>query len=322
MPDKAAIDMLQPRAVPAISADGSKPDAAFLQPVEQTEPEVKPGETKQETKVEVEAKEPDKTAKSAETTEKSDEELPAWAKREITKARNRQREAEERDRQSQARLDKALAALEKAGKEPTATQTGENDPRPKRTAYNDPDAYETDLDAWHGRQTQRVVRAEMEAGETKRKTDEAKQRETDYVTKLQKTWGDARTAFIKDNPDYEEVAEAEDVQISTPLAVAMLHAGEDGPKLAYWLAKNPEERERLNALQTPAYELGRIADRLNAQPVRTERRAADPISTIRTGRGAATRDRNDPKNYDMEARLKELRANNKPFMPPVNGRPN
>ena len=103
--------------------------------------------------------------------------------------------------------------------------------------------------------------------EAKAKGEEAVKTKIDG---MQKAWTKARDAFIAEHPDYEEIAESDDLIISKGLAAALLRDPKDGVKLSYWLGKNPDEAERLSQL-SPAdasYELGRISERLEAKPAR------------------------------------------------------
>lgn len=331
MPDKAALDMLVKAPAPAISADGSRPDAVFMQTAEQQ------AEIAEENKKAAPAKEPVE-AKKADATEvkpeKADEappkpepekdDTPAPIKREFTKLRNKAREADERAAKLETRLDQALKALENSsGKTPTKAQTGEDDPRPQRTKFTDPDEYENAVDGWHKRETARVVNAELAARDTKAAKADQERKQKEYVASLQKDWTEARDEIIAEHPDYEALAEAEDLFVSEQLGAALINTRKEGPRLAYWLAQNKDELERLNAMtgQQAAYELGRIADRLTAKPM-TEKRPAAPLRPINGSKGAAVKDRNDPRNYDMEARLSEMRQKNRPFLPVNSGRPN
>lgn len=69
--------------------------------------------------------------------------------------------------------------------------------------------------------------------------------------------------FAKKNPDYMEVTRDASVPISTELAAAIIES-DDGPELAYYLAKNVEVAEALVNLpeRALAREIGRIEARL------------------------------------------------------------
>ena len=309
MVESVTNDTLAPRAVPAISADGSKPDAVFLQtPAQQ-------GEATEAVKTEP-AADPKVEAKP----ERKPDETPPWMKREVTKARNAERAAREDAIRYQAEL--------KVLKEQREERKVEDDPKPVRSKYSDPDKYESDLVEWSARQGAKTVKSEMEKQNAQRDKDEAERKQRDYVTGIQQKWQDAREKFAAENPDYEEVAEADDLQISQALGVALLEANDEtpgeGPKLAYYLGQNPDEAARLSKMSPAraAMELGRIAARFDApakpapnpNPTPKDKRAPAPINPVGV-RANATTDRNDPRSYDMEARLRQVRSNKQPFFP-------
>ena len=101
-------------------------------------------------------------------------------------------------------------------------------------------------------------------------------------------FADRKEKFIETNPDYAEVVENDDVQISIPMANAIL-TDEDGPAIAYYLGKNRDEAERISKL--PAVQavaaLGRIAARLAAKPAPVTKPA--PLAPLKTGSETATR---------------------------------
>lgn len=319
MPDKAAIDMLVQRPQPAISADGTKPDAVFLQELAEERDKAKqPAEPAVETKPEPKVEEP--TAEPKKSDEPADD-TPAPIKRELTKLRNQRNAADDRANRLEQRLDQALGALEKStGKEPTKAQTGEGDPRPSRRQFQDPDEYDGAFHDWSQRQTIRAMRAEQATDRAREQQDGKIRAQQTEIGKLQKTWGEARSKFIEETPDYEETAEAADVEISQNVGAALLIAGEEGPKLAYWVAQNSDERAKLNEMSIPqaAAYLGRIAERLSAPPSKepASKRPPAPIKPLRGSSAAASSER----AYDMESRLADYRKANRPSVPM--GRPN
>ncbi len=105
-----------------------------------------------------------------------------------------------------------------------------------------------------------AARRELEAERTRRAQAERK----NAFTKRE-------SAFAKDNPDYMEVTRDPRVPISAEMAEAIAES-EDGPALAYFLAKNLDEADRLSALSPSAQarELGRIEARLQFERQKAE----------------------------------------------------
>ena len=168
---------------------------------------------------------------------------------------------------------KALGAPSAAAPAPPAE-------KPKFSDYNDLEAYSEALTDW------KLERKLQEFSTTQRQAT------------VQQTYAQREAEFKKSAPDYDEVLA--DVQHITfhPNVIAALAESDVGPQVAYELAKNPSEAERISRL-TPLQqvkELGRLEERLNkpkATTARTETKAPAPI-TPTTGKGTKVLDINDP----------------------------
>lgn len=348
MADKAAADTTETQASlplrsgPALSATSDAPDIQ-LGP----RPPVSEARVPKNTNT-TEATSEDKTAGDADTETKeatgaetglkptADDagktELPPWAKREITKSRNKERAAEARAQTLEANLKKALETLESLGKasaEQALNKTETADPKPQgpqREKFDDPrsydaavDAYHTNLVEWSARTATRVAEAKLQAKQTE--ADEVKRRESEaeVMKTTVRAFEKRKVAFLKDHPDYEDVAEAnpEDGGPSITLPMRdMIIADDDGPAIAYFLGQNPDESERIAAL-TPIQQvaaLGRIAARLNAKPSTPTK--PSPINPLKTGSGNATRKSPDEESMDEYGarRTPEILAKRKPFI--------
>lgn len=200
--------------------------------------------------------------------------------------------------ESNARLERALTALERLQTQqptPTPTPTGTESlsPRPVRDSFVDPESYDAALISWatsaaaaelrQRQEADAAARAEAErvANETRarelREAEEAKRADESRVA-----WETRRAKALETHPDFSDVAEAP----SLPLSLAMVHlivSRDDGPEIAYYLGKNPQEAARIAALTVPgqvfpaghpqaglpvpnaveqAYELGKIGARI------------------------------------------------------------
>lgn len=315
---EAAIIANQPRVAPALSATSDAPQV--VETKAEPEADAKPGkdETVKAEKVETE-KDTQADAKP-EGDEPIADDTPPPIKREITKERNRRRDAESKAADTQARLDKALTALENVtgNKQPEAEKAA---PRPKRADYADAELYDTALIQWAAETT---AKTEQAKAATKAANDKKAAGEAEVKTRIegmQKAWTKARDAFAAEHPDYEEIAESETLQISHAMAAALLESPEDGVKLAYWLGKNPDEAERLSKLspQRAAIELGRISERLEVKPAREPK--PKPITPLNGSRGDGQVNGREPSSDEWYAkRTAEIQASRRPFIPA--GRPN
>lgn len=114
---------------------------------------------------------------------------------------------------------------------------------------NDYEAYTEALTDWKLSQ----MLAQRQAEEQQRKVAQTYQQRIDE--------------FVKTTPDFAEVmADANDVVAADEILQAVVDS-EIGPKIAYYLAKNPEVVERINAM--PAHrrliEMGKLEDRLTSE---------------------------------------------------------
>jgi hypothetical protein len=241
---------------------------------------------------------------------KTDETPPA-IKREITLERNRRRAAEQEAATAKAELSKALEALANVTKTPAkATE----DARPARADFADPDAYEDALIDWSSRRASAKARAD----EAEQRVKDARFSEFEAQKKL---FLDRKTAFMKNNPDYEDIAESDDVEISGAMTSAIL-ASEDGPAIAYYLGQNPDDAARIAKLSPmqAAKEIGKIearlgADAKDAADAKPFKRKPAPMTPVGT---RSTASRRDPSEESMEEyaarRTPEILASRRPFI--------
>jgi hypothetical protein len=194
-----------------------------------------------------------------------------------------QRKLEAKDREL-AELRERLAQAEQ-GKTPTkaAAQASED-------AEPNPDDFESNAEYQKAlvKYTYRQERAKEQAEAAQRSTAEA----------FQKHWD----AAVKDIPDFKQVMESAEAPLSPLMKEAIIKAGEAGPKIAYQLAKNPEESARIASLADPtavAFELGVIAASLRKvpEPKKPEPKtsaAPKPITPVGGGGSGSARPLSDP----------------------------
>ena len=258
---------------------------------------------------------------------------PAWAVREITKARAKQRVAETAQAEAVAKAQEAdtlRRELEELRAKPpvndAAPPPSATEPRPTRDKFETPEAYDEALADWGVKEGKRV--AAEAAAATQRETDRlaAEKTEADRKTaleaetaRLNESWETKRAAALEKYPDFEEVVYADTaLNVPAPMAHAILVAP-NGADVAYHLAKNPAEATRIASLRSVGeqlFEMGRLSATLDAPPaVRPRPRIPAPIEPVDGGSNAAD---TSERELDMEAyaakRGPELFGNRKPFI--------
>lgn len=321
----AVLDILDTSAAPALSSTSDVP-------VIETKPDATPA-PKQE---EAEAVSPEKSEQTEQPGESAtpatdedsgqpaEEKAPRGVGKALAEQRKQIREAERRAEAAEARLDRALAALERAGagekpapvdREATQVDSDPEPVRPSKADFPDPDAFEQALmdyaeqrATWTAKQEvarlQRQTAEEQQAAAIREAQQAAQQA---YVARIEKVKADM--------PDWDEVASSPDVQVSVPMAAAILHS-ENGPRLQYYLGKNPQEAQRIRELSPPLQllELGKLEAKLTAAPAPKPvvSAAPAPIKPISGGSPSSTK---DPENMSMEEYAAYRRAQLNPSRP-------
>ncbi len=240
---------------------------------------------------------------------------PPAIKAEITRERNRRREAETaREAAEKAkeaadqRLTEALERLKELTPKPPPEPVAE--PRPRRDAFESPEAYDAAVDDWAARAaehsaTEARKAAEQDIADRQRRDAEAaaeaaRKADTDA---LALTWSERRAKAISEMPDYEAVVETDALSISAPMAEAIMRS-DNGPAVAYHLGKNPQEAARIASLPNVGaqlFEMGRLSATLaKPAPVAVSRTPA-PITPLSTARESAT-------DTDREESMEEVAA--------------
>lgn len=150
------------------------------------------------------------------------------------------------------------------------------------------------------RQTIREERAaEIEQAALHRHVEAEQLRAQQYQDRL----ATAREAI----PDIDEKLSDPTLPI-TDHAARIIAESERGPQLAYWLASNRAEAERISRLapSQQSFELGKIAARINAAPqARKISKAPAPVPTVGGGSGSSPKGPADMSTSDMAAYLRE-----------------
>lgn len=172
-----------------------------------------------------------------------------------------------------------------------------------------PEDFETH-EAYIDRLTDWKIEQREKAAEAKKREEEVKNSHSQIVDRYLK----ASEEFKKSHDDFDEVLE----EASGSFAVQnlILKSGENGPEIAYQLAKNQKELSRLNDIKDPvdlAYEFGKFAASLQSskaqKPEIKTTKAPPPITPVGANAAAI------PKKsiYDAanlsQAEYEELRRN-------------
>lgn len=235
-------------------------------------------------------------------------------KGEITKANNRRAAAEKTAQEAQVRLDTALKALEKVT---TAAkpETPPADPKPQRAAFDNPDAYDTALEGWAQRQGAEAGRLEakkqFEDQQAEKEKTEKAQREEREQAAVVTAWQDRVKKTEADIPDLVEVVTASESPMS-PVMQACLYRADNGPAIAYHLAKNPDDAARINSLPTQVEQvlaMGELAQQLKNARKPSASRTPPPIKPIGSKANAGPKDPNEMSGDEyFEHRMAQIRA--------------
>lgn len=205
---------------------------------------------------------------------------------------------EQRAREAtQKQLSEALEMLKRAGDpKPVETKTDADDPEPAEpdaSKYTDQEKYNADyrgylkgMARWEGRQ-------EFKSQQRKQAEETSKRTREEQVKKSSETYLSHATKARTKYPDYDDVTGANTnpaLVVTHAMADAIVEMGENGPDVAYYLGKNPEESQRIANLSPRAQflELGAIKATLKSEVVKPSvSQAKPPIKPLQSGSGAA-----------------------------------
>lgn len=149
---------------------------------------------------------------------------------EVTAQRNAAREEAERARAEKDELRAKLEALQ------VKAEPIEASDRPDRAKFSSQEDYEDALTDWKA--DQRIAKREREQAEAQAKAEFAE---------VTKQWTDRCEEAKKEIEDFATVMDAADIQISDVVHQALLRS-KNGPQLAYFLAKHPDEAKKVNRM--------------------------------------------------------------------------
>lgn len=140
---------------------------------------------------------------------------------------------------SEARREAAELRARMEAMEARATPMQEPE-KPDRAKFPDDEQYIEALADWKAR---KAIAA--------REREQVQARMNAEAQEIASNWSKRQEQAIKEIPDYAEVLGAADIQIANHVQQAIVES-EIGPQLAYYLALNPDEVKRLNAMRPVA----------------------------------------------------------------------
>ncbi|MHB1326873.1 MAG: hypothetical protein ACYC2K_01605 [Gemmatimonadales bacterium] len=226
----------------------------------------------------------------AEGTETKVETEETPQKRESRRARQLNRERERRiAAETELRIYREQQARQQQPKEAPA------DDSPRREQF---DTYEEYIEA---RATHRAEKAAEERArkvidESKKGESEAKQRETQE--RQAREWN-ARIEKARDAvEDFDEVCSESEAVVTQPMAAA-IQESDQGALIAYYLAKNPAEAERISKLSASKQAAAIVGlEEKVAKPTKQLSKAPDPINPV--GKKADVANKDPAKMTDEE----------------------
>lgn len=156
--------------------------------------------------------------------------------------------------------------------------------KPVFSDYNDIEAYTEAVTDWKLEQKLQAT-LQQQAQQNAQKT-----MEQSYNQRVQE--------FAKIKPDFADVLASSDLQISKPVT-ELIFESEVGPAIAYYLAENEEETERINRL-SPARqlaEIGKIEAKLSTPVVKEKKKisqAPAPVKPVQGGAPVVAKSLDDP----------------------------
>lgn len=206
--------------------------------------------------------------------------IPKGVQKRIDRAVRQKYEAEARTKM----LEERLAALEQRGQPAPIPRQVIDDTEPTIDKFDN-------FDQYVAAKAEYIAKRQIEATLSERERRQAAEREAAERTKTVDSWTKRVAAATAEMPDFEDVLASSDVPMTPPMQQAIMES-DVGPKLAYYLANNPEEAEKI-ATMSPVgaiRALGRIEERLSTtKPVIKTTNAPAPITPVGT-RAAVAKD--------------------------------
>lgn len=175
-------------------------------------------------------------------------------------------------------------ALERGAAPQSAAADTQQAQKPKFSDYNDIEAYTEALTEW---------KMEQKLQATLQQREQQNARKT-----VEQSYNQRVAEFTKTKPDFAEVLAASEMVVSQPVTELILES-DVGPAIAYYLAENEDELERINRMSAARQlaEIGKIEAKLTT-PVAKEKKkvsqAPAPVKPVSGGAPVAAKSLDDP----------------------------
>lgn len=220
------------------------------------------------------------TQPEAQTTEIS-QEAAAKEEAEQHKSRSARRRERLRDRAVAAETESRMLREQMAKQTQQAPQREvQADDSPKREQFNTYEEYIRADAKWNAQQEARTtVRQELEDS----RKEESQRSQKEAQAKVAKEWEGSVDAARDAIDDFDDVCGDSEAPVTDAMRAAILESGDKGPFIAYHLAKNPAEAERIAKLSPTrqAAEIVKLEEKVT-KPAKTPSKAPPPISPLGT----------------------------------------
>lgn len=226
---------------------------------------------------------------------KAEDPIPKGVQKRIDRAVRQKYEAEARTKM----LEERLAALE-TRQQPVQRQSDDSEPTIDKF---------DNFDQYVAAKAEYIAKKQIESTLTEREKRQKADYEAAERTKTVESWNKRIAAATVEIPDFDEVLASSDVPMTSSMQQAIMES-DIGPKLAYYLANNPDEATTIAGMSPigAIRALGRLEERLTSQkPVVKTTSAPAPISPV-TGRASVKKDPGKMTDAEYEKWRKQGRA--------------
>ncbi len=228
-------------------------------PIFEVKPEEEPAK-KEEAKPEPKAEEQPKPE------EKKEDPIPKGVQKRIDRAVREKYEAQAEAKMLKERLDRIEQNLNQQQRVAKPIDNSE----PRIDNFDDFDAYVAAKAEW-------IASKKINETLQERENRQAEERAAAAHHKAVDSWNQRLAEATAEMPDFTEVIESSDVPMSDFMRDAIVES-DLGPKVAYWLANNPEEAKKIASMSPLATvrAIGRIEERLESQAKAPKKPTAAP----------------------------------------------
>ena len=190
-------------------------------------------------------------------------------------------------------------------------QSQQQAPRQQAQATGAPKLEDFDnFDAYVEAKAAFIADQRLDAKLSEREKRDQERRSQEDSAKTAETWNKRLSDVRKEVPDYDDVIESADIVITQAMGQAIMDS-EMGPKVALYLARNPDEAERLIDLHPSAVAraIGRIEAKIENESLASKASAAPKPATPVGSRSGASNGPADNQSIEdwMKARNAQLK---------------